>query len=124
MNIQMLNRNLALARRACAACQPQREDTGKVDFYQPSVRLEGPSLRPTAPYAGYPRSYLDPNTSPSKDFYQYALGGYEARTEIPADRARYGIRTQVYERVQQQLVDILDEAAANPGASGTVEQKI
>ena len=34
---------------------------------------------------------LDRDTSPTKDFYQFAMGGYLARKPIPADRASFGV---------------------------------
>ncbi|MBI3926713.1 MAG: M13 family metallopeptidase [Armatimonadetes bacterium] len=74
--------------------------------------------------AGYPRSHLDGTTRAQDDFYQFAVGGYEAAHPIPPDKSRYGFRTEVYERVQQQLLEILEQAAKTSTAPGSLEQKL
>ncbi|MBL4636663.1 MAG: M13 family metallopeptidase [Kofleriaceae bacterium] len=60
---------------------------------------------------------LDPDAlnreiSPCDDFYQFACGGWLEKTEIPADKSRYGRFTQIYERNEVVLHSILDEARA------------
>lgn len=89
----------------------------------------GPLTAPAPPsspqrVAGYPRSYLDLTTSPQANFYQFALGGYQNTVEIPADKSSYGIRAELGERVETELLGILDKASKSNNASGSVEQKI
>lgn len=125
--------------QACGRCAGEPTGFEKRDLYQPGIAEGGSSSArfestppveaagsPAAPrlYAGYPRQWLDPTTRPQEDFYQWAVGGYEAANPIPSDRARYGIRTQVYERVQTELLRILEAASRNPSAPGSVDQKI
>ena len=74
--------------------------------------------------AGYPRNYLDTTTRPQENFYQFALGGYQSKVEIPSDKASYGIRAELGERVETELLGILDKAAKGTNAPGSVEQKI
>ncbi|MEA2598328.1 MAG: putative endopeptidase, partial [Thermomicrobiales bacterium] len=49
---------------------------------------------------------LDPSTDPGKDFYRYATGGWQDRTEIPADEASYGVSDEVDDLTIEQLLGL------------------
>jgi predicted metalloendopeptidase len=55
---------------------------------------------------------MDLAVSPREDFYRFANGGWLARTEIPEDKASYGTFTELYDLTVEQLLAILNEAAA------------
>ena len=58
---------------------------------------------------------VDVTVDPCVDFYQFACGGWEARTELPADRPRWGRSfSEINERNEKWVRQLLDEAAANP----------
>jgi len=63
---------------------------------------------------GYDTSWLDTTVRPQDDFYKYSLGGYEASHPIPADKAMWGIRSELNERISAELKGLCEEAAANP----------
>jgi len=68
---------------------------------------------------------LDRKADPCDDFYQFACGGWEARTTIPPDRASYSRFHEMIERNEKALIDILEAARAQrAGASDPVIGKI
>lgn len=58
----------------------------------------------------------DPTVAPGDDFAAYAGGTWYKNTEIPADRARYGMFDLLNERSLTQTRVLLDEAAKKPGS--------
>lgn len=68
---------------------------------------------------------MDRSVRPQDDFFQYMNGGWMARTEIPADRSRWGSFDELVEMAEQQVLDIITEAAETPGhVPGSDEQKV
>jgi predicted metalloendopeptidase len=55
---------------------------------------------------------MDLDVSPREDFYRFANGGWLTRTEIPDDKSSYGTFTELYDLTAEQLLAILNEAAA------------
>jgi putative endopeptidase len=67
---------------------------------------------------------MDHVVHPGDDFYAYANGTWLRRTQIPADRSSWGTGSAVHYKVAQDLRAILDEAAAEPGAPGSVSARV
>ena len=61
---------------------------------------------------GYDQTGEDPSVAPGKDFYLHANGKWLARTQIPADRTRYGNFDKLVELSQNRTRQIIDAAAA------------
>jgi putative endopeptidase len=75
--------------------------------------------------SGFDPANLDRTTSPTEDFYQFAMGSYLASRPIPADRERFGVDAEITIRNDQTVKEILSELAAEAGhAPGSIEQKL
>jgi putative endopeptidase len=58
------------------------------------------------------RDGMDPEVRPQDDLFGYVNGGWLATAEIPADRGSYGSFHMLRDRAEEQVRDILAEAAA------------
>jgi putative endopeptidase len=67
--------------------------------------------------SGIPLDELDPSIRPQDDLFRYATGRWLARTEIPADLARYGTFRILAEEAEKAVRKIVEEAASAPEAS-------
>src|SRR3569623_769916 len=64
---------------------------------------------------GLDESGMDKSVAPGDDFVRYAGGLWEDRTEIPADKAAYGMFKLLGNRSHEKTRIILDAAAKTPG---------
>jgi putative endopeptidase len=76
------------------------------------------------PDPGFSVDKMDRTVDPRVDFANFAAGGWYARNEIPADKARWGGFNELAERTWGQVRAILEETAADPGAPGSSRQKV
>lgn len=67
---------------------------------------------------------MDQTIHPGDNFNQYVSGGWLARTEIPADKSRYGAFHQLRDGADADVRAIIDEAAALGAQNGSNEQKV
>ena len=74
--------------------------------------------------SGIETQYMDTSVKPGDDFNQFVNGKWLDKTEIPADKARYGIFTILRENSQENVKKIIADAAKGNFAKGTDEQKV
>ncbi len=70
--------------------------------------VASPVGSPTASTHGVQTADMDLSADPAQDFYQYANGGWLARTEIPGDLPRYGAFDSLIALTDQQQFAQLD----------------
>jgi putative endopeptidase len=66
---------------------------------------------------------MDPSVAPGDDFFRFANGHWLATTEIPADRAYWGVSGELAELTLQRTVELVRAADAS-AAPGTEARKI
>ena len=65
---------------------------------------------------GFDLAGMDRAAAPGENFYRYANGNWDRTTEIPADRANYGMFTALDDLSRERTRAILDEAMRTPGS--------
>jgi len=73
---------------------------------------------------GFDTANLDKTCKPCDDFYQFAMGGWMKANPIPPEYSSWGTFTQLADKNQQNLRQILEDAAKTKAAPGSNEQKI
>jgi putative endopeptidase len=63
---------------------------------------------------GFDASGMDKAVEPGDDFYEFANGAWEKRTEIPADRANYGMFTALDDLSKDRVKGILEGELKQP----------
>src|SRR6267143_6068968 len=95
-----------------------------------AVALAAAGLRASPAAADKPNSWgfdtanLDKTCKPCDDFYQFAMGGWMKSNPIPPEFSSWGTFTQLGDKNQQNLRQILEAAENAKAAPGSNEQKI
>jgi len=74
--------------------------------------------------SGLNTAEFDAAIRPQDDFYRYVNGKWVARTEIPADKATWGILNELQEKTRTQARELLEAAAADTSASNPEMRKL
>src|SRR6056297_3264018 len=74
--------------------------------------------------SGIDKQYFSESLKPGDDFYGYVNQGWLETTEIPGDRADYGTFSILFDRTQEQVRALIEEAAASEAEPGTDTQKV
>ncbi len=75
-------------------------------------------------HSGILKQNMDTTVNPGDNFTEFVNGNWAKKTSIPADRATYGTMAILYDKSQDDVKTIIEDAAkANP-ADGSEEQKI
>ena len=82
----------------------------------PAKPIAESTAKPEIGSFGFDEAGMDRTVKPGDDFFRFAGGGWFTKTEIPADRAAFGMFNVLQERSLTQTRAILDEASAQPGS--------
>jgi len=89
------------------------------------VGLQGSPNAPDQPNSwGFDSANLDKTCKPCDDFYQFAMGGWIKANPIPPEYSVWGSFSQLADKNQKNLREILEAAAGAKAAPGSNEQKI
>src|SRR5260370_9197355 len=94
------------------------------------VALAGARLRESPRAADKPGSWgfdtanLDKTCKPCDDFYQFAMGGWMKSNPIPPEYPSWGTFTELADKNNAELRDILEGAMKANAPTGTEKQKI
>src|SRR5947199_5273764 len=89
-----------------------------------SVGLQGSPKAADQPSWGFDTANLDKTCKPCDDFYQFAMGGWMKANPVPPEYAVWGSFSQLADKNQKNLREILEAAASTKASPGTNEQKI
>jgi len=90
-----------------------------------SIGLQGSSnAADQARSWGFDTANLDKTCKPCDDFYQFAMGGWMKANPIPPEYSVWGSFSQLADKNQKNLREILEEAASAKAAPSSNEQKI
>ncbi|MBA4047853.1 MAG: peptidase M13 [Sphingomonas sp.] len=82
----------------------------------PQASAAAPANGPEIGSYGFDTAGMDRSVQPGDDFFRFAGGGWLTKTEIPADRAAFGMFNVLQDRSLAQTKVILEAAAAKPGS--------
>ncbi|MCX6538748.1 MAG: M13 family peptidase [Acidobacteria bacterium] len=82
--------------------------------------------KPAAPQlvSGIDITAFDKSMRPQDDFFRYVNGAWLDKTPIPADKPSYGSFEVLYDKAQENLRAIVEEAGKSGGAPGSDARKI
>jgi putative endopeptidase len=99
-----------------------------------STGIYAQTASPTAPAAaattpklgtfGVETANMDKSVAPGDDFYRYVNGTWQAKTEIPADRASWGGFAILRDLSDQRTRAVIEDAARTQNAPGSAGEKI
>ena len=68
--------------------------------------------------------YMDTSVQPKDNFFRFVNGTWLDKTEIPADRTRWGSFDELRENTDKDMMAILKEALNNPAYTVNRQQKV
>ncbi|MEG3175554.1 M13-type metalloendopeptidase [Sphingomonas sp. RB3P16] len=103
--------SVAMAGMAVAQTTPAAKKTAR-----PAATPKTSAEKPKIGTFGFDIAGMDRSVKPGDDFAAFAGGTWEKTTEIPADRATWGMFNVLQDVSNEQTRAILDEAAKTPGS--------
>jgi putative endopeptidase len=73
---------------------------------------------------GYDAASMDASVKPGDDFFKYVNGGWDKRTQIPADRTGAGVDVTLSDEAERQVRDIVEGLAKDPAKAGAGGRRV
>jgi putative endopeptidase len=73
---------------------------------------------------GFDTSGMDRSVKPGDSFYEFANGAWSKKTDIPADRANWGVTAELRNLSDERMRTIIEDSARTGGAPGSNERKV
>lgn len=109
---------------ALVACGQQggaeNADGAKAEKAQKAAAQTAPELGAW----GVETANIEANVDPGDDFFRYVNGKWLDTFQIPEEYSSYGSFTTLFERSEDRVKKIIEEAAQSNAAAGSLEQKI
>ena len=119
-----MKRNLlALACTAALAACSQTETPKQAVAAPAPAATPAPAPAAPAPKSGVDLQFVDAATRAQDDFYRHVNGKWLDTTQIPADKSAYGTGTIVFDRIQDNLHGLVDDAAAGKAGAGNADTR-
>jgi len=109
--------SLALGTTALAACATRAPLPPVADVAPPPAAAESaPAPKPQYGAFGFDETGMDKSVQPGDNFYKFANGAWDARTEIPADKSNYGMFTTLDDLSRERTKQIIEQQAGDPNS--------
>ena len=106
-----------------AACSsPTSPDKAQTQS-APVAPVAAPQPVAPSPKSGIDLKYVDDTVRIQDDYYQHVNGKWLATVEIPADKPSYGTGAMTYDKIQDDLHSVVDDAAAGKSTVANVDTK-
>src|SRR5262249_21502559 len=107
---------------ALAACsQQEAPPQAAAPAAQPAAAAPAVTAAPIK--SGIDLQNVDDGVRVQDDFYRHVNGQWLAKTEIPADKSKYGTGAIVFDSIQEKLHSLVDDAAAGKLSGSNADTK-
>lgn len=130
MKIKILSKTLAITSTGllmCAACATTPRSAPETSEEPVEIGLDvQPEEAPGPRFGsfGFDVEGMDRTIKPGDDFYAFASGTWQKSTEIPADRARYGVFDMLSLEAEEHVHQLILDAEKSGGVAGSNPQLI
>lgn len=111
------------AAMALAACGGEKQEAASTEAFQ-DVAAVKEAPKPELGAFGVVTENIDESVKPGDDFFRHMNGRWLNTFKIPDEFASYGSFTLLFERSEDRVKAIIDEAAAANAPDGSIRQKI
>ena len=100
-------------------------DRGQMEYRRIRVKMLASTEADKSIVSGIDLGLISEQVKPGEDFYKYSNDKWLGSTQIPADKADYGIFTMLDDQTQQQVRELIETVAKDTNATpGTPAQKV